>query len=148
MLKNTHRLWRAYLRGALLVCWLGYGGLGWAHAEWRKLEAPVGDAAQRYIDLTSMKQAGPMSIYRQVQVLTNLDGHKHQQGLGSRVQWVEYDCMQPRRRLLREIGYSQPWAKGDGISLPTAPPSDWQTVVGQPSELAVITLICPGGADN
>lgn len=127
------------------------GGLfsGVVYAEWRRVDAMSDVSAQSYIDLDNMKQTGPMSIYRQVQLLTNYTQHQSS-GAGSRVQWLEYDCMQPRVRMLRGSGFSLAWAKGETVSLPAAPQAlaNWRDVAHQPSERAVISLICPGGSDG
>ena len=117
-----------------------------AVADWTPLGTEGAPALERYIDAASVRQTGPMAIYRQVRVLTQrqppaTDGS----GSGSSLAVHEYDCMNKRWRTIQTTGFSEPWAAGLVVS-PPAPGSDpgaWLDLptglLGQPT----FDTLCP-----
>lgn len=122
---------------------------GSVHAEWEKVSEGSATTAETFIEMDTVKQAGPMSIYRQVKVLSQgpaLAG----KGFSSKVELLEYDCMNSKLRILRISGYSKAFAAGD--SVPVAPPtsalSEWHELPKNLLGQHTFDRLCPSGNDN
>jgi hypothetical protein len=119
---------------------------------------PVGTRSMNplpvYIKPETVRQSGPMAIYRQVEELRN-EAAPVAQGSGTPVgsvwQLVEYDCMQPRVRILKRTAFSGHWASGEEVPALTTvtPPNrlDWRNLADHPFALDVIREVCPGLQD-
>ena len=117
-------------------------------AEWQRLSGEQSSNRQLFMDPQSVKQAGPMAIYRQVQVLSQ-DPNLLAPTAASIVTLYEYDCVSFRARVLRVVGFDEPRAAGNALKLPS--PS---TVAGQwhtPAEASLaepmVAALCPQGND-
>jgi hypothetical protein len=118
-------------------------------AEWLKLSDEKVLVSGYYIQTESVKQTGPMAIYRQVQVL-------HQNPLVtdkaflSKLYLYEYDCMNKKFRLLRATGFGQAWAQGAESELLTIASAgrDWTELPD--GDLGQITFdyLCPSGKED
>ena len=116
-----------------------------AGAEWKKIANGNGQEPEQYIEMDSVKQTGPMAIYRQVNVLSQ-GGALLPEGVSSKLSLHEYDCMNSKFRVLKISAYIETWAAGDEAVLQshTQTSKNWQDL--PPKSLGQITLsmICPG----
>ena len=116
-----------------------------AGAEWKKIANGNGQESEQYIEMDSVKQTGPMAIYRQVNVLSQ-GGALLAEGVSSKLSLHEYDCMNSKFRVLKISAYIETWAAGDKVVLQshTQTSKNWQDL--PPKSLGQITLsmICPG----
>ena len=117
-------------------------------AEWQILSGGGPTDAEQYIDLQSVKQSGPMAIYRQVQVLSQ-SAAVSTPGVLSTLVLYEYDCMNAKFRLLEEAGFSLQWAKGQTMPLSvSSSPTKWLPLPLQALGQKTFDLLCPDGKDN
>ncbi len=117
-------------------------------AEWQILSDGGSHEPQQYIDLHSVKQAGPMAIYRQVQVLSQ-GAAVSTPGVLSTLLLYEYDCMNTKFRLLEVTGFSMQWAKGQAMTLSVpSSPTKWLPLPLQALGQKTFDLLCPDGKDN
>jgi len=119
------------------------------NAKWEKVSEGDASSAGKYIELESVKQAGPMSIYRQVKVLSQ-GSAQDLKGMSSKVELFEYDCMSSKLRILQESGYSKLWATGDALEIPVEPQAvrEWHELPKSPLGLQTFNLLCPSGKDD
>ena len=121
-----------------------------ASAAWTQLDPDLSATDQRrYVDLVTVRQAGPMAIYRQVSELTVYPTHL-EFGAISILRTSEYDCMTARVRVLTEAGFRSPWADGQTLRIPMEyrRQGDWYALSAHPAGAAVWNLLCPGGAEE
>ena len=118
-------------------------------AEWQRITDEHAKELEHYLDMQSVKQAGPMSIYRQIQVLSQGPSLK-QQSFGSTISLHEYDCMSAKLRVLQVAGFSQPWGAGDKVlvTLPASSANAWQLLPDTPLGQQTVDLLCPSGKDD
>jgi hypothetical protein len=117
-------------------------------AEWQILSDGGSDEPQQYIDLQNVKQAGPMAIYRQVQVLSQ-GADVSTPGVLSTLLLYEYDCMNTKFRLLEATGFSMQWAKGQAMTLSVSSSSTkWLPLPLQALGQKTFDLLCPDGKEN
>ena len=103
---------------------------------------------EHFLDQESVKQSGPMAIYRQVQVLRQGD-ELAKIGIQSVLGNYEYDCMNMKFRTLNEIAYKELWAKGESSVMPSADGiSEWMALPQNPLGQMTFDLVCPGGNDS
>ena len=112
---NNVNLW--FLSAALLSCSSA------ALAIWHPLTSHA-SAQKIEIDMDSIKQSGPMAIYRQVQV--RIHGND-KEGEALTTQLYEYDCMGSKMRILDK------------------PEPQWQELPEHPLGQETLQLICPSG---
>jgi hypothetical protein len=119
------------------------------NAEWTRVSK--GDLLERqhYIDHASVKQSGPMAIYRQVHVLSQ-EPELRNQGIQSKFAVYEYDCMNSKLRVLETSVFSAAWAKGEKKVLqPSSPDSkQWQDLPNHALGRVTLNLLCPSGKDD
>jgi hypothetical protein len=123
---------------------------GVANAAWTQITPDSGAAHQRrYVDLGTVRQAGPMAIYRQVTELTVYATHL-EFGAISILRTTEYDCMSARVRVLTEAGFRSPWADGETTRIPLEYrlQGDWYALSADSAGEAVWNLLCPGDAQR
>ena len=115
-------------------------------AEWQRLGGKQSNGRELFMDPQSVKQAGPMAIYRQVQVLSQ-GRNLLAPAAASTVTLYEYDCMSSRVRVLRVVGFDKPWASGNTLKLPSPSPAAAQWYVPAEASLAqpMINTLCPQG---
>jgi len=118
-------------------------------AEWQRITVEHDKEFEHYVDMQSVKQAGPMSIYRQIQVLSQGSSLK-QQSFESTISLHEYDCMNAKLRVLQLAGFSQAWGAGDKVlvSLSAASADAWQALPDTPLGQQMVDLLCPSGKDD
>ena len=117
-------------------------------AEWQILSDGGSHEPQQYIDLQNVKQAGPMAIYRQVQVLSQ-GAAVSTPGVLSTLVLYEYDCMNTKFRLLEATGFSMQWAKGQTVPLSvSSSPTKWLPLPLQALGQKTFDLLCPDGKEN
>ena len=117
-------------------------------AEWQRLGGQQSNGRELFMDPQSVKQAGPMAIYRQVQVL-NQGPNLLAPTAASTVTLYEYDCMSSRVRVLRVVGFDKPWAAGNTLKLPSPSPAaaQWHTPAEASLAQPMIDTLCPRGDD-
>ena len=120
-------------------------------SEWSKLVNPISQVKQqdeqfseKFIDMDTVKQTGPMAISRQVMILSQ--GARTPQGVMSSLSLYEYDCMNTKLRIINTTSFTEEWAKGEIVALPPAPNlRDWdnlpRTVLGKQT----FDMLCPSG---
>jgi len=116
-------------------------------AEWQRITDDNAKELEHYVDMQSVKQTGPMSIYRQIQVLSQGAALKPQ-SLASTLSLHEYDCMSAKLRVLQVTGFSQAWGEGDKVLVSTSPASAWQALPDSPLGQQMVDLLCPSGKDD
>ena len=120
-----------------------------ALADWLRIDHAAAQNTEHHLNMATVKQTGPMSIYRQVQVLTQ-GAAVNKPSVASVVSLYEYDCMSAKWRMLESAGFSLPWGEGNKVVLSarSASAPDWQALpdsaLGQPT----VDLLCPGGKDD
>jgi len=119
------------------------------NAKWEKVSEEGASSAEKYIEMESVKQAGPMSIYRQVKVLSQ-GSAQDLKGMSSKVELFEYDCMSSKLRILQEYGYDKLWASGEAIEIPVTPQGvpEWQELPKGALGQQTFNLLCPSGKDD
>jgi hypothetical protein len=120
-----------------------------AIAEWTKVSNDVLRESEQYIDQDSVKQSGPMAIYRQVHVLSQ-GSELLDEGVSSRLSVYEYDCMNIKLRVLEISGFSEAWAKGQKTGLQPASPNSrqWQDLPSHALGQVTFNMLCPSGKDD
>jgi hypothetical protein len=119
------------------------------YAKWEKVSEANAADPEMYIEMESVKQAGPMSIYRQVKVLSQ-GPSLNLNRVGSKVELYEYDCMNSKLRILQVAGYSQVWATGEAVNAPPLNPEvrEWQDLPKSQLGLPTFNMLCPSGKDD
>ena len=119
------------------------------YATWEKVSEANAADPEMYIEMESVKQAGPMSIYRQVKVLSQGPALNVNR-MGSKVELYEYDCMNSKLRILQVSGYSQAWATGEAADAPplNAVMREWQDLPKSQLGQATLNTLCPSGKDD
>ena len=117
-------------------------------AEWQQLGGQQSNDRELFMDPQSVKQTGPMAIYRQVQVL-NQGPDLLEPTAGSTVTLYEYDCMSSRVRVLRVVGFDKPWAAGNALKLPSPSTAavQWHTPVEASLAQPMVDTLCPRSDD-
>ena len=119
-----------------------------ALAEWQRLSGSQSDGRQLFMDPQSVRQAGPMAIYRQVQVLSQ-GPNLLVPTAASVVTLYEYDCVSFRARVLSVVGFDEPWATGNTLILPppSAAAAQWHTPTEASLVEPMVNALCPRGDD-
>ena len=117
-------------------------------AEWQRLGGQQSNGRELFMDPQSVKQAGPMAIYRQVEVL-NQGPNLLAPAAASTLTLYEYDCMSSRVRVLGVEGFDKPWAAGNTLKLPLPSPAVAQWHISAEASLAqpMVDMLCPRGGD-
>jgi hypothetical protein len=117
-------------------------------AEWQRLSGEQSIGRQLFMDPQSVKQAGPMAIYRQVQVLSQ-GPNLLAPTAASTVTLYEYDCVSFRARVLRVVGFDEPWAAGNTLKLPlpSTTEAQWHTPAEASLAEPMVAALCPRGDD-
>lgn len=117
-------------------------------AEWQRLSGEQSNGRQLFMDPQSVKQAGPMAIYRQVHVLSQ-GPNLLAPTAASIVTLYEYDCVSFRARVLRVVGFDEPWAAGKPLKLPSpsTAAAEWHTPAEASLAEPMVAALCPGGDD-
>ena len=117
-------------------------------AEWQSLSGEQSNGRQLFMDPQSVKQAGPMAIYRQVQVLSQ-GPNLLAPTAASIVTLYEYDCVSFRARVLRVVGFDEPWAAGNTLQLPSPSTAEaqWHTPTEASLAEPMVAALCPRGDD-
>ena len=120
-----------------------------ALAEWAPLAIPSGTTAQHFIQTDTVKQTGPMSIYRQVEALTQ-DLNGLIEGVISQLTLAEYDCMNTQFRVLSVSRYAKPWAQGDAVFTKVIKPAqrEWRSLDAHPYGAEILAMVCPDGTEK
>jgi hypothetical protein len=114
-------------------------------AEWTKVSDGNMLIPDQYIEINSVKQAGPMAIYRQVNVLSQGPA-LITEDLASKLSIYEYDCMNNKFRVLQSIGFSKAWATGDQVVLQSTSQNlrEWYDLPLHPLGQGTFDILCPG----
>ena len=120
-----------------------------ANAEWTQLANDTHHEAALYIDKDSVKQTGPMAIYRQIHVFDQGPMVRNQ-ALSSKLSVYEYDCMNSKLRVLQTSGFSAAWAMGEKVEL--RPPAEnlyqWQVLPNNALGKIMLDMLCPSSKDD
>ena len=116
-----------------------------AGAEWKKIANGNGQEPEQYIEMDSVKQTGPMAIYRQVNVLSQ-GSALLAEGVSSKLSLHEYDCMSSKFRVLKISAYIETWAAGEKVVLQSQNQTSkhWQDLPPQSLGQITLSMICPG----
>ena len=115
-----------------------------ASADWTKISDAAGNSPERFIDMTSIRQTGPMATMRRVWEMSNLA-----KGLSDKAasikSYTEYDCKDRRVRVLEEDHYAELGAQGEklGGAEPDSKLREWSDIgKGSVSEM-IFNRVCP-----
>lgn len=117
-------------------------------AEWQRLDSTLSNGDELYMDPQSVKQAGPMAIFRQVQVLSQ-GSSRLAPTAASTTTLYEYNCMSSQVRVLQVLRFDKLWAAGNKLELPILSSSVAQWHIPAEPVLAkpMVDLLCPRGDD-
>jgi hypothetical protein len=120
-----------------------------ARAEWTPLADPSHNTVQYFIQMDSVKQTGPMSIYRQVQELAQGPGLNDAR-VASKVILSEYNCMTAQVRVLSVTGFAKSWAQGEQIQSADIPKEqrEWRAVDSHAMGAQALAMVCPDGTEQ
>jgi hypothetical protein len=115
-------------------------------AEWTKVSEGNMLVPDQYIETNSVKQTGPMAIYRQVNVLSQGPALLTED-LASKLSIYEYDCMNNKFRVLQSIGFRKAWATGDQVLLQSTSQNlrEWNELPPHSLGLSTFDILCLGG---
>lgn len=115
-------------------------------ADWTKVAAGNILEPDQYIETNSVKQTGPMAIYRQVNVLSQGPALLAED-LASKRSIYEYDCMNKKLRVLQSVGFRKAWATGDQVVLHSTSQNlkEWHDLPPHPLGQVTFDILCPGG---
>ena len=124
------------------------GGSSSVSAEWQKLYGKQSNGRELFVDPQSVKQAGPMAVYRQVNVLSQ-GPHLLTPTAASTVTLYEYDCISSRVRVLQVVGFDKPWAAGNKLELspPSPAATQWHTSAEASLTQPMVDKLCPRDDD-
>ena len=117
-----------------------------ASADWVKIDSPVGALSEKFIDVTTIRQTGPMNTMRRVWEVTNL--HK---GSANKVlsikQYMEYDCKDRRSRVIEEHSFSEHWAQGENLTVDgrDIKAAAWSEITPASINETLFNRVCPNG---
>ena len=120
-----------------------------ASADWSRIAEKSHPEPQQYIDLDSVKQTGPMAIMRRVWELSNYSKPVHD-GVQSAKRLSEYDCMDRRHRVLQEVWFAEPWAKGENVTPRRKDNTEpaWRSIEKKSINEIIFDEVCPSGNDG
>ena len=120
-----------------------------AHAEWTAVATHSPNDHSHFIQLDTVKQTGPMSIYRQVEELVQTSQGDGDKGL-SQLTLTEYDCMNAKVRGLSVTQFAKPWAQGDKVHTTVMEPSqrEWRSLDAHPYGAEILAMVCPDGTEK
>ena len=101
------------MRHSLLLLLLLFHGH--AIADWARIDNGRQANVEKYVDLDTIKQTGPMAIMRQVWEVSNYLFPDKTDVLSVKI-LMEYDCQNTQSRMIKEFWYSKLWAKGSDIT--------------------------------
>lgn len=137
-----HLVYQCWVTAAMLVI------CSVARAQWQQVPQENPQDIEHFIDQQSVRQTGPMSIYRQVKVLSQGSALK-QQSIESTVSLHEYDCMNAKLRILQTTAYSKPWGEGTSMALKQSPSTgQWHDLPRDALGQTVFDTLCPSGQDE
>ena len=115
-------------------------------AEWMKIANGNLLEPEQYLETSSVKQTGPMAIYRQVNVLSQGPGLLAKD-ISSRLSIYEYDCMNRKLRVLETSEFTGAWAGGEKAASQTSSlgSKQWQSLPPHALGQTAFDILCPGG---
>lgn len=115
-------------------------------ADWTMVAAGNILEPDQYVETNSVKQTGPMAIYRQVNVLSQGPGLRVKD-ISSRLSLYEYDCMNRKLRVLQSSEFSGAWATGEKVVSQTTSLGlkEWHVLPPHALGQTTFDMLCPGG---
>jgi hypothetical protein len=149
--KNICRSTMSTLKFHILLCGFLVGTSSSVLAEWQRLDSKPAGGSELFMDSLSVKQAGPMAIYQQVQVLSQ-GPNLLWPTVASTTTLYEYNCMTSLVRVLQVVGFDKPWAAGNKLELLPSPPSpaaaQWHISAEASLAQPMVDKLCPRGDDS
>ena len=120
-----------------------------ALADWSRVAETTHPEPQQYLDLDSVKQTGPMAIMRRVWELRNYSTPHHDK-VRSIKRLSEYDCMDRRHRVVQELWFTDPWAKGESVPPPLRDDAElaWRPIAPRSINEIILDEMCPHENDG
>ena len=120
-----------------------------ALADWSRVAETSHPEPQQYLDLDSVKQTGPMAIMRRVWELRNYSTPHHDK-VRSIKRLSEYDCMDRRHRVVQELWFTDPWAKGESVPPPLRDDAElaWRPIAPRSINEIILDEMCPHENDG
>ena len=136
------------LKFHFLLCGFLVGTSSSVLAEWQRLDSKPANGSELFMDPLSVKQAGPMAIYRQVQVLSQ-EPNLLWPTAASTTTLYEYNCMSSLVRVLQVVGFDKPWAAGNKLELspPSPAATQWHTSAEASLTQPMVDKLCPRDDD-
>lgn len=119
-----------------------------AIADWVKIQRGPASSVEKLIDEGAIRQTGPMNTMRRVWEITNYAQPDTDKMLSTK-NYIEYDCMNNRVRVLEETRFAERGAQGP--KLPPAPNvvlDNWMPIERGSISRAVLMEVCPGTDDD
>jgi len=120
-----------------------------ALADWSRVAETSHPEPQQYLDLDSVKQTGPMAIMRRVWELRNYSTPHHDK-VRSIKRLSEYDCMDRRHRVVQELWFTDPWAKGENVPPLLRDDAElaWRPIAPRSINEIILDEMCPHENDG
>ena len=115
-----------------------------ASAEWTKINDAADVNLQKFIDMKSIRQTGPMNTMRRIWEVNNVPKRAADNALSTKT-YVEYDCKDRRMRTLEAINFSEPLAAGVNLTVTSddTKPGNWSDIVKGSSSEIIFNRVCP-----
>ena len=115
-----------------------------ACADWVQIRSIADTATEVFIEPSSIRQSGPMSIMRRVWEIRNFSPDASNQVLSTKTR-MEYDCKDRRLRVLEQSQFSAHWARGEPLpGLGTdIQPSPWSDIAAGSVMATIFSQVCP-----
>ena len=113
-------------------------------ADWLRIKGADNNAAEKFIETTSIRQTGPMNTMRRVWEMSNFAKFTADKALSIKT-LMEYDCKDRRIRVLEENYFSEHLAKGEALTQVgnAVLPSNWSGIDKGSTVETIFYRLCP-----
>ena len=115
-----------------------------ACADWVQVRSAADTAPEVFIEPSSVRQSGPMSIMRRVWEIRNFSPGLSGKVLSTKTR-MEYDCKDRRLRMLEQSQFSAHWARGEplpGLGTDSLP-GPWSDITIGSVMASIFNQVCP-----
>ena len=115
-----------------------------ASAEWSKIQGTVAHSTEKFIDLETIRQTGPMNTMRRFWEINHLTERAPNKALSIK-SYMEYDCKDRRVRVLEQSSFTEYWAQGEELA-PTVRDGEavkWNVIGKRSINETIFKRVCP-----